>query len=165
MNTQRASRLLVSYISTMKSNMRLVRHKSQQACTGHMNARNLSLASNARQQVAFAEESLPDSVIAWATAGKETLRVEFGDGSVNEMPYHFLRSNCRCSKCTRSLTGSNIMTNHQTEIQPEIIQRRDYGLVVDWSDGHISRYTADWLRAAEFVNAHAYNMHTYAEAT
>lgn len=163
MYSQRASRAVMCCAARMKSSLRQQVRNQSQSSSSHVNVRSLSLAANAwQQQMALREDPLPDNIISWATAGQESLRVEFGDGSVHEMPYAWLRNRCRCSKCSGAESG--FMESSREEVRPEIIQRMQCGLVVDWSDGHISRYTADWLRSADFIPP-VYSIHTYAEAT
>lgn len=170
MYSQRTSRVLTSCAAAMKNNVRQQMRQQSQSSSSHMNHRSLSFVTNAWQdQMALREHPLPDNNIVWATAGQESLRVEFGDGTVNELPYQLLRKRCRCSICTGTGSGTVTVENDfkgdvaMNKIHPEIIQRREDGcLIVDWTDGHISRYTADWLRSADFVPS-AHSIHNYNE--
>lgn len=76
-----------------------------------------------------------------AVTGDKSLRIKFSDGSAREVPYTWLRDNCRCHACSGTLASGNL----HSEVYPEIIQSNEFGVVVDWSDGHISKYSGLWL--------------------
>ncbi|XP_066969026.1 gamma-butyrobetaine dioxygenase-like [Macrobrachium rosenbergii] len=163
-NCHRTSRTMLACAAALKKGLsQQVRLKSH-ATSSHINARSLSLASNAWQQLALKEEPIPDHAVAWASTERGFLRVEFGDGTFSDMPYAWLRNRCKCSQCSRFLSLDSYVGETDHDVHPEIIQRTESGLVIDWSDGHISKYSADWLRSAIFIPPYC-DVHTYAEAT
>merc|ERR1712212_1041836 len=92
------------------------------------------------------EAPLPGTGVVTAITSDSSLRVRFTDGSAREIPYSWLRHNCRCHKCLpRDAAGVFSSENLNMEVHPEIIQSNEFGVVVDWSDGHISKYPGVWL--------------------
>lgn len=138
MSSQRYTKALLSGATAFRSVARQqVRHNSQ-VC---MHSRSLSLAAAARNQLAVLEAPLPGTGVVAAVTGDKSLRIKFSDGSAREVPYTWLRDNCRCHACSGTLASGNL----HSEVYPEIIQSNEFGVVVDWSDGHISKYSGLWL--------------------
>ncbi|XP_071530349.1 gamma-butyrobetaine dioxygenase-like isoform X2 [Panulirus ornatus] len=106
-------------------------------------SRSLSLAAAARQQLATMEAPRPGSGVVSASTGSQALHVKFCDGRTSEIPYAWLRDNCQCHRCS----SERGLGNNEFEVaaHPEIIQSNVFGVVVDWSDGHISKYPGEWL--------------------
>lgn len=110
-------------------------------------SRSLTLAAAARQQMAFQEAPRPGNGVTAATTGSDALHLQFCDGKNIVIPYDFLRDNCKCHRC-RTHQTSPIHSEFQVEAHPEIIQSNVLGVVIDWSDGHISKYSGEWLHQA-----------------
>lgn len=122
------------------------------------------------------------------TTGSDALHLQFCDGRTSNIPYSFLRDNCKCHKC-RADRNTAINSDFEVAVHPEIIQVRKLlpnslilcmscivaffitffmilcitffaiwpffplqsnvlGVVIDWSDGHISKYSGEWLHDA-----------------
>ncbi|XP_037786963.1 trimethyllysine dioxygenase-like [Penaeus monodon] len=140
MSLQRCSRALLSGATVLRSvSCQQIRRKSQ-ICT---HTRSLNLAAAAKTLL---EPPPAGTAVVGTVTGTNTLRVGFSDGSAKEIPYTWLRGNCRCHRCLRGDTEGRLASGEQsTEIHPEIVQSNVHGIVVDWSDGHISKYPGLWL--------------------
>lgn len=59
-----------------------------------------------------------------AEAGKEYLKVRFGDGSKAKLPYVWLRDNCQCPECfsTEALGRKLIITDLELDVHPLQVQ-------------------------------------------
>ncbi|MGB3185794.1 MAG: TauD/TfdA family dioxygenase [Ornithinimicrobium sp.] len=75
-----------------------------------------------------------------------------------EMYFHYvwLRDNCWCAECRVAQSAERrLFTAHIADhIEPSYAaQHDDQGLVVQWSDGHSSTYSAQWLRTHDYSEA------------
>lgn len=136
MASQRYTRALLSGAAAIRNVAHQQVRYNSQVC---MHSRSLSLAAAARNQLAVLEAPLPGTGVVAAVTGDKCLRVKFTDGSAREIPYSWLRENCRCRNCSGTIASA------AAEVYPEIIQSNEFGVVVDWSDGHISKYPGLWL--------------------
>lgn len=108
-------------------------------------SRSLTLAAAARHQLARAEAPHPGSGVVAALTGSDALQVTFCDGRTSEIPYAWLRDNCQCHKCASCRGLATHVNEFQVVALPDIIQSNVFGVVVDWNDGHISKYPGKWL--------------------
>lgn len=140
MSLQRCSRALLTGAAVLRTvSCQQIRHKSQ-VCT---HTRSLNLAAAAKTLL---EPPPAGTAVVGTVTGTDTLRVGFSDGSAREINYTWLRGNCRCHSCLRGATEGRLASGEQSpEVHPEIIQSNVHGIVVDWSDGHISKYPGQWL--------------------
>lgn len=110
-------------------------------------SRSLTLAAAARQQLGYEEAVRPGSGLMTVTTGSDALHLQFCDGRTSNIPYSFLRDNCKCRRC-RADRNTAIDSDFDVAVHPEIIQSNVLGVVIDWSDGHISKYSGEWLHDA-----------------
>ncbi|XP_050734556.1 gamma-butyrobetaine dioxygenase-like [Eriocheir sinensis] len=144
MSSSRYARVLLSGAAVIRNTARLQTRRQSHTCA---HSRSLTLAAAARQQQAFEEAVHPGSGVMTATTGSDALHLQFLDGRTSAIPYSFLRDHCRCRRC-RSLLTPSINSHFQPAVHPEIIQSNVLGVVIDWSDGHISKYSGEWLHNA-----------------
>ncbi|KAG7159771.1 gamma-butyrobetaine dioxygenase-like [Homarus americanus] len=143
MSSQRYARALLSGAAALRNTAVYQGQRNTHRCA---HSRSLTLATAARQQLASAEAPRPGSGVISASTGSDALQITFCDGRRSEIPYSWLRDNCQCHKCS-SCTSLTQPVNTEFELgaHPEIIQSNVFGVVVDWSDGHISKYPGEWL--------------------
>ncbi len=90
-----------------------------------------------------------DHHLAQVALGDDDAVVTWSDGRETPLHRFFLRDNCTCAQCYLPLTREQLF-----EITDAPADLRFAGagidvggdLVVDWSDGHVSRYAPGWLR-------------------
>ncbi|WP_137819374.1 gamma-butyrobetaine dioxygenase [Pseudomonas sp. 2FG] len=90
----------------------------------------------------------------------ERLDVVWSDGRVSPFHHQWLRDNCPCSSCVYRVTREQVLeiVDVPEELRPQRTRIDDQGhLLVDWQDGHRSRFHPGWLRA------HAYDETSRAE--
>ncbi|XP_002736275.1 gamma-butyrobetaine dioxygenase-like [Saccoglossus kowalevskii] len=77
------------------------------------------------------------------------LRVQWNDGSEFSYPYVWLRDNCLCPSCYHAQGKQRLLTMAELDIdvQPSTISMSTdrKGVTVDWSDGHQSTFSTDWM--------------------
>ncbi|XP_042881667.1 uncharacterized protein LOC122259155 [Penaeus japonicus] len=114
MSLQRCSRVLLSGATVFrKVSSQQVRHKSQ-LCT---HTRSLNLAAAAKTLL---EPPPTGTAVVGTVTSTNSLRVGFSDGSAREIPYTWLRSNCRCHKCLHGNTEGHLVSRQQnTDVHPE----------------------------------------------
>nr|XP_045604657.1 gamma-butyrobetaine dioxygenase-like [Procambarus clarkii] len=155
MFSQRYYRFLLSTAAALKCVARQqVRGKSG-GCSSCSVQRGLSLAADARQQLALkCQTHSRSSVVSWVLE-RECLKVRFGDGSASQMPYVWLRDNCQCPECYNAVAlGRNFLLDDlDIEVHPIEVQDSDGGVKINWSDGHRSEYTGEWLQDRAFTPA------------
>ncbi|XP_063867007.1 uncharacterized protein LOC135104052 [Scylla paramamosain] len=144
MSSQRYARALLSGAVALRNTARLQVSRRSHTCA---HSRSLTLAAAARQQLGYEESVRPGIGVMAASTGSDSLHLQFCDGRTSQIPYSFLRDHCKCHRCRTHLT-TDIHTEFQPAIQPEIIQSNVFGVVIDWSDGHISKYSGEWLHDA-----------------
>ncbi|XP_045604656.1 gamma-butyrobetaine dioxygenase [Procambarus clarkii] len=146
MSSQRYARALLSGAATLKNVAGFQARRQTHLCA---HSRSLTLAAAARHQLARAEAPRPGSGVVTASTGSDALQITFCDGRTREIPYVWLRDNCQCHKCS-SCRGLSAEGNREFQVvaYPEIIQSNVFGVVVDWNDGHISKYPGEWLHQA-----------------
>jgi gamma-butyrobetaine dioxygenase len=77
--------------------------------------------------------------------------VRWREGGGAEFPFLWLRDNCRCAQCRHPGNGQRLLDTLDIpeDIAPKIVAAKGEALEIGWSDGHDSRYAADWLKAHE----------------
>jgi gamma-butyrobetaine dioxygenase len=111
--------------------------------------------------------SIPDFRSYRVGASLVTLRPEhdrletvWSDGRVSPFHHQWLRDNCPCSHCVYTVTREQVLeiVDVAEEMHPQRTRLDEQGhLLIDWQDGHHSRFHPDWLRA------HAYDETSRAE--
>ncbi|XP_071530345.1 gamma-butyrobetaine dioxygenase-like [Panulirus ornatus] len=131
-----------------------VRQRSS-APLSYRNTRSLNLASTAKQQLAVKEAPLSANSIVSSTPETESLNLKFGDGSASQMPYVWLRENCQCSECYNSMAQGRtfLMESLDLNISPSNVKNDEEEVLVEWNDGHVSKYTKPWLYDRAFTPA------------
>ena len=85
------------------------------------------------------------------TAQSDALFAKWQDGASARIPHLWLRHNCGCEQCVVRQTSEKrfqIFTV-AADLKPERARLADGpALVVDWPDGHRSRFSSQYLRAA-----------------
>jgi gamma-butyrobetaine dioxygenase len=81
---------------------------------------------------------------------RDALELAQEDAATQPLPLYWLRDNCQCTLCRHPGNGQKLY--EITDLPSDLGARAsgglaDGGLDVLWSDGHRSRYTAQWLRA------------------
>ncbi|XP_042238631.1 gamma-butyrobetaine dioxygenase-like isoform X1 [Homarus americanus] len=175
MSCQRYSRLVLSGAAAMRT----VTHQQVRRNCNNCNKRGLSLVSCARQQVTIKESPVSGAARSPALKGitpsashlvaslpdQEGLNVKFGDGSASQMPYVWLRDNCQCSKCYNpvALGRSFLLEDLDVNVHATKVQESEDGVEIEWSDGHSSQFTAEWLYDRAFTtSARAQQRNRYA---
>lgn len=78
------------------------------------------------------------------------LEITWPIGTVQRLPYRFLRGHCRCAACVDEHTGRRIVgvEDVSPEVRPEkLAVSGNYALKISWSDGHdTGLYAWDYLR-------------------
>ncbi|CAL4103214.1 unnamed protein product, partial [Meganyctiphanes norvegica] len=118
------------------------------------NTRRLSLAAQARQQELTARrQPVVATSVLHSQVCNDTIRVEFADGSTSDLPHLWLRDNCQCEKCfSASAQGRiSLLKNLDLDTTPVHVQELQNGsLTVEWSDGHTSEFSGEWLHQRAF---------------
>nr|XP_045617057.1 gamma-butyrobetaine dioxygenase-like [Procambarus clarkii]XP_045617058.1 gamma-butyrobetaine dioxygenase-like [Procambarus clarkii]XP_045617059.1 gamma-butyrobetaine dioxygenase-like [Procambarus clarkii]XP_045617060.1 gamma-butyrobetaine dioxygenase-like [Procambarus clarkii] len=82
------------------------------------------------------------------------LEVNWTAGETDVFPYVWLRDNCLCSACFHAVSNSrlHLIKDFDLHAQPSTVQVLGEGKQVEvvWSDGHIGKYPAAWLRPRAF---------------
>ncbi|KAG0716172.1 hypothetical protein GWK47_010386 [Chionoecetes opilio] len=142
--SQRCVRALLSGAVALRNTARLQVSRQSHTCA---HSRSLNLAAAARQQLVYEDVGRAGSGVMTATTGTDALHLQFYDGRASSIPYSFLRDHCKCQKC-RAHLANTMHSDFQPGAHPEIIQSNMLGVVIDWSDGHISKYSGEWLHDA-----------------
>jgi len=92
-----------------------------------------------------------------ATATDRVLEVSVGDGAVHRFHYVWLRDNCWCEDCRveQSAERKLLSWSIPTDIHAVGVETVNDEVVVDWSDGHRSRYSSTWLEDNDYGNGAA----------
>ena len=120
--------------------------------------------TNRQSQPAQYEElhSSRDSSTVLVSSCDEQKRIkvkwEVADGEEHsqDFPYVWLRDVCRCSSCFNPLVHSRVCDF--IDIDPEVYplqlktneQLNDHVVSIEWSDGHKSEYSVNWLKQFKF---------------
>ncbi|XP_063867001.1 gamma-butyrobetaine dioxygenase-like isoform X1 [Scylla paramamosain] len=116
--------------------------------------RGVSLAAAAYQQAAARQHEAPACSVASAVAKDDILTVKFGNGTEGQLPFVWLRDNCQCPQCfsVEALGRKLLMDDLDIDVHPTKVQQEsDSGLTVEWSDGHMGEYPAQWLKERAFT--------------
>lgn len=84
----------------------------------------------------------------------DALDTRWSDGRVSPFHYQWLRDNCACAQCVYSVTREQLfeIVDAPEDLHPQRTRIDEHGhLLIDWQDGHRSRFHPGWLRA------HAYD--------
>ena len=75
------------------------------------------------------------------------IQVTWNSGKKSRFPYIFLRENCKCPNCFHPVVKQRlVIADKETSVIDSIaIQEDGNSLECRWSDGHVSRYSSDWL--------------------
>ncbi|XP_068241831.1 gamma-butyrobetaine dioxygenase-like [Palaemon carinicauda] len=165
MASRRSARTLLSGLNSLRNVA--ANHVRASTTLRPTNLRRFSLAAAARQQQAMAESSAPltENSIVEATTAKEGITLKFGDLTTTEMPYVWLRDNCRCPDCysPEALGRKFLLTDLQVDVQATKMESNAEMVRVEWDDGHVSEYPSEWLHARAFTpTARAKRRNTYA---
>ncbi len=90
----------------------------------------------------------------------DALDTLWSDGRVSPFHYQWLRDNCACGQCVYSVTREQLfeIVDVPEQLHPQRTRIDEQGhLLIDWQDGHHSRFHPGWLRA------HAYDEASRAE--
>ncbi|KAK7086511.1 Gamma-butyrobetaine dioxygenase [Halocaridina rubra] len=167
MTSRQVTRALFSGVRALRtSTIQQIRQKCTSACFNCTNARCLSLASTASQQHALKELQVPETSLISTNVSKDSsVRVKFSDGTESDIPYVWLRDNCRCPDCynQEAMGRKYLLTDLQVDVQASDIQSNDTTLKIQWNNGHVSEYPSEWLHARAFTpKARALRRNVYA---
>lgn len=98
--------------------------------------------------------------LAALSAAGDCLAITWSDGRVSPFHHQWLRDNCACSQCVYGVTREQLLeiVDVAETLSPQRTRVDEQGhLLVDWQDGHRSRFHPGWLRA------HAYDEASRAE--
>jgi gamma-butyrobetaine dioxygenase len=75
------------------------------------------------------------------------VRITWPDGMSDAFHHLWLRDNCPCAECRDPAAGERLFdtVSMPVDLRPRAVRLED-ALVVDWHDGHRSRFPAAWLR-------------------
>ncbi len=85
-----------------------------------------------------------------AHQSEQVLELTWQDGTVDRLPYHYLRGECPCASCRNEWTGERILD--PKSIRPDLKldgmeSIGNYAVRLGWNDGHSSGlYTWENLR-------------------
>lgn len=82
--------------------------------------------------------------------------VTWSDARVSPFHHQWLRDNCSCSQCVYSVTREQLfeIVDVPPELHPQRTRIDEQGqLLIDWQDGHHSRFHPGWLRAHAYDDA------------
>lgn len=84
---------------------------------------------------------------------RNRLSIGWADGARSDFHAIWLRDNCRCEACGAPETGrrKSRLTEIPLDVAIASTQMEENTVVLAWSDGHRSRFSAHWL------HAHAYD--------
>lgn len=88
--------------------------------------------------------------------GPEGLSVEYANGRRSLFHSIWLRDNCRCDACGMPETGRRTLRLTGLDLSvvaTRAVIGRDDTLEIDWSDGHRSRFTGEWLKTHAYDDA------------
>lgn len=165
MASRRSARVLLSGLTSVR-NVATQQIRTSVAFKSP-NSRCLSLAAAARQQEAVKEAPAAPAgnSIVQAQAGKDGVSLKFGDLSSTEMPFVWLRDNCRCPDCysPQALGRKFLLTDLQLDVNATKMESNAEMIRVEWNDGHVSEYPSEWLHSRAFTpTARAKRRNTYA---
>jgi gamma-butyrobetaine dioxygenase len=92
---------------------------------------------------------MPEAMTATAYQ-RDAVEFAQADGTTQPLPLYWLRDNCQCNLCRHPGNGQKLyeITDLPADLGAQVSGGLDDGgLDVRWSDGHRSRYPAQWLRA------------------
>src|SRR5258708_17684336 len=87
--------------------------------------------------------------IAGSEIGDRVVVLRWRSGGRARFPFIWLRDSCRCPAC-RHANGQKLLDplDIPDDIAPvRLVPASDGSIEVGWSDGHVSRFAADWLAA------------------
>lgn len=86
------------------------------------------------------------------TLGERTLQIEGAASSPMRFHYVWLRDNCWCPECRIEQTAERRLLTWSIpeDIRAVNVGPVEGGIVIDWSDGHRSTYSLDWLAANDY---------------
>jgi DUF971 family protein len=82
--------------------------------------------------------------------GAASVAVTWDDGGAPAEFHHlWLRDNCACAACRHPDTWERTLDTFSLplDLAPASVDVAGDVLVIEWPDGHVSRYAGDWLRA------------------
>ncbi|MEC9482373.1 MAG: gamma-butyrobetaine hydroxylase-like domain-containing protein, partial [Halomonas sp.] len=85
----------------------------------------------------------PALVDAMATGARVTLR--WTDDSQAHFPLSWLRDHCACASCRHPLTRERLFVPLEDIADAPEVELIEGGLLLNWADGHVSRFDAVWL--------------------
>jgi gamma-butyrobetaine dioxygenase len=86
----------------------------------------------------------------------QALDAVWSDGRVSLFHHQWLRDNCSCHRCVYGVTREQLfeIVDVPEELHPQRVRIDEQGhLLIDWQDGHHSRYHPGWLRAHAYDDA------------
>lgn len=89
-------------------------------------------------------------------AASDHVAVTWSDGRVSPFHHQWLRDNCSCSQCVYRVTREQLfeIVDAPLELHPQRTRIDAQGqLLIDWQDGHHSRFHPGWLRAHAYDDA------------
>jgi len=89
-------------------------------------------------------------------AAKKIVRVEWENGHHSAYSMAWLRDNCRCPTCFSQVSKNR--QNLMKDLMPETLSHSKIipsstSMSIEWNDGHLSPYEADWLMDRDPLNA------------
>ena len=83
---------------------------------------------------------------------ERTLTIERTTGSPMRFHYVWLRDNCWCSECRVEQTAERRLLTWSIpeDIRANTVVVVEGGIVLDWSDGHRSTFSLDWLESNDY---------------
>lgn len=90
-----------------------------------------------------------------ARAEADVLVVQWADGSDSRFHWIWLRDACRCSACGAYEKGfrTSKVSDIPDDITAEAVRIDGADVIVDWPDGHESRYAGSWLLSNAYDEA------------
>ena len=87
------------------------------------------------------------SPIASLERAPDRLRLTWPDGGHDDFHHVWLRDNCRCETCRDPAAGERLFdtVSLSPDLEPRTATAED-DLVIEWDDGHTSRFPSRWLR-------------------
>ena len=83
-----------------------------------------------------------------AVNSSRVVQIGWEDGMRSEFHALMLRDNCFCDECYSAVVGERVKLTNSIPLDISIRSARpeNNGIVIHWSDGHVSKYDAEWLR-------------------
>ncbi|XP_063612454.1 gamma-butyrobetaine dioxygenase-like isoform X1 [Penaeus indicus] len=136
-----------------KKEERTYHRQVRQSCNACTNRRCLSLAAAAQQQARVKMSHPPANAVMSATRKSDSLHLVFGDGTSSDLPYIWLRDNCQCAQCFSegALGRKLLMQDLDLDVKPALISESERVVTVEWTDGHYSEFTGEWLYDRAFT--------------